>query len=66
LDDACLKDKQRWDEAVARLRGRGLNISKELNVIGVVAGTVPESRIPTLEGDPCVVKVEPDERRYTR
>lgn len=66
LDDVALNDSRIWKDTVVRLRKLGLLISKELELVGVVAGTVPDSKIPLLQREPHVVKVEDDERRSTQ
>ena len=66
MDDSSVKDPVVWKEAVERLKQGGLDVSREMNVIGMVAGTVPEPKRAALAAMPHVMGVEDDERRSTR
>jgi hypothetical protein len=65
LDDACLNNPAHWKAAVARLKQAGLDVTRELDVIGVVAGSVPESHVASLKNVEHVVSVEDDAKRGT-
>ena len=63
LDDACVGNPARWKTTVARLKEAGLDVTRELDAIGVVAGSVPESNVASLQKVQHVLSVEEDARR---
>lgn len=66
LDNDAVDDPEVWSRAVEQLKRHGLVVDRELDVIGMVAGTVAASAVPRLAHTPHVLRVEDDERRETR
>ena len=63
LDDASRNDPGVWDSVVRKLKAHGLEVSRELNVVGIVAGMIPPDAIDALKGEAHVTSVVSDERR---
>lgn len=51
-------DPERFDEVVQALRDAGLTVVSEQPLIGSIAGTVAEERVPTIEAVPGVEAVD--------
>lgn len=66
IDTTSLDDPATWNQVVARLKNHGLEISKEMGVVGTLAGTIRPEKVAALEKEKHVVAVSPDERRYTQ
>ena len=63
LDADRVKEHETWQKTVEQLRRAGLTVVKELPVIGIVAGSVPDARLADLKRVTHVLAVEDDVRR---
>jgi hypothetical protein len=66
LDDAAVNDPAKWRQAIDALRKHGLVISKEMSVVGTVAGSIASDRKSSLSNLPLVAHVADEEQRRTQ